>query len=409
MDSSIFIAKKLIKSSKTSKKNSQAIIRIAIGGTILSTLIMVLTIFISFGFKHNILNKVKGFSSDIQIINYDANQSYDLTPISLSDDKLTEINNIDGFKSLGAYITKPAILKYKDNIEGIVLKSYQDNSDFNFFNANITKGKFPDFSKKEILVSEHIAKVLKLDIGSSVLLYFIQDPIRYRKLKVSGFYKTDIYEFDHLFAVIDIITLRKLNQWEENQYSGYEINISNDKSKQKIESILKPKFFDSNTPTEVYKVLDSKDRYPQFYYWFDLFDTNVYVIIFLMIAVAAINLISALLIIIIENTRLVGLLKSFGSDQKTIRRIFLYFATYLATKGLIWGNISALIIAYVQYQFKLMPLDAENYHLSYVPIGFDWFSFIILNFATIIIIFAILILPSSYISKISPIKVIRFN
>ena len=413
MNSSLFIAKKIISTGKGSKKNSQTIIKIATTGTILSTVIMILTIFISYGFKDNIISKVRGISSDIQIVNYDANKSFDFSPVSLSKKQILDIEGIDNVVSTTGFITKPSILKYDNNIEGVVLKSYQNEEDYTFFQENIIEGTFPNFSKNEILISEEIAKSLKITIGEKILLYFIQEPIRFRKLKISGIYKTDIYEFDHLFAIVDIKLLQKLNSWESNQFSGYETIIQNTEkeieTQERIESVIRPQYFSNNKKSPLLKSLNTKERYPQFYFWFNLFDTNVIVIISLMIAVAIINLISALLIVIIENTNTIGILKSFGAENKSIREIFLYFSAYLTLKGIVWGNIIALSIAFIQKEFHIIPLDAHNYYISYVPIGFDWSNLILLDAGSIILIICILILPSSYISKISPIKVIRFN
>lgn len=413
MNSSLFIAKKIISAGKSSKRNSQTIIKIATYGTILSTVIMILTIFISHGFKENILSKVKGFSSNFNIINYDANSSFDFSPIILKEGTKERILNIDGIKSISGFITKPAIIKFKGNIEGVILKSYSDSIDYNFFKSSIIKGKFPNFRNNEFLISQEISNQLELKIGDKALLYFIQNPIRYRKLKVSGIYKTDIYDFDHIFAVVDINISRKINSWNANQVSGYEIKtLDNNESnliQEHIQRIIKPQFFQKAEPTQNLKVLSTKDQYPDFYFWFDLFDTNVIIIISLMVAVAVINLISALLIVIIENTNKVGLLKAFGADNTTIRKIFIYISLYLTIKGVLWGNIIALIISFIQNKYHLIPLDAEHYFISYVPVSFDWFALFILDLITILIISLTLLIPSNYISKVSPIKVIKFN
>lgn len=416
MNSSFFIARKIIESGRSSNKNSQTIIKFAVIGTILSTTIMILTIFISYGFKSNILDKVRHFDSDIHIINYDANQSYDLSPIKLKPSQTEQILKLKSVSSLSGFITKPSILKFNSNIEGIVLKSYQKEENYSYIKSNIVKGKFPNFDRREILISEDLSKQLQLDTGQSVILYFIQEPIRYRKLKVSGIYKTAIYEFDHIFAFVDFKLLQKINAWDSSQVSGFEIKlidncISNEQSQKKIETIIRPNYFETNrnTSAPLLKTLGIKQRFEQFYFWFDLFDTNVLVIISLMIAVAAINLISALLIVIIENMSTIGLLKSFGYDNKSIRKIFLYFSAYLTLKGIFWGNIIALIVAYIQSIFHILPLDAKYYYISYVPIGFDWTGLLILNTTSIILIISILLIPTYYISNISPIKVIRFN
>lgn len=414
MKVSFFIAKRLIKSSKQSNRNSQTIIKIATVGTVLSTVIMILTLFISFGFKQNILEKVSGFASDFQIINYDANQSFDYEPIKINQSKIEKIKSIKNINSVSGFITKPAIIKHKNSIEGIVLKSYSNEKDYGFFESNLIEGRVPKSRKNEILISEDLSKKLNLKIGQSVIIYFIQDPIRYRKLRVSGLYKTDIYEFDHTFSVVDPFLLKKINSWTEDEVSGYEIktnsNSHNSTIQNQIEQVIKPQYFSKEKDAQILlKTLSTKDRYPQFYYWFDLFDTNIVVIISLMIAVALINLISALLIVIIENTTTVGLLKSFGIENQSLRSIFMYFSAYMTIKGIFFGNIIALILAFIQFHFQILPLDAENYYISYVPIGFDWHHLILLDIISILLIISFLIIPINYISKISPVKVIRFN
>ena len=377
---------------------------------------MILTIFISHGFKSNILNKVRHFDSDIHIINYDANRSYDLSPIQLDSVQANKILEIKNISSLSGFITKPSILKFDKNIEGIVLKSYLEKEDYNFLKTDLVKGRLPDLNQREILISKSLSERLQLDTGQSILLYFIQDPIRYRKLKVCGIYETGIYEFDRLFAFLDIKILQKINSWDSNLVSGFEVrlsesNLPEEYYQKEIENIIRPDYFSANKRKTgpLLKILGIKERFEQFYFWFDLFDTNVVVILALMIAVAVINLISALLIVIIENINTIGLLKSFGYNNREIRKIFLYFATYLTLKGILWGNIIALIIAYIQSEFHIIPLDAQYYYISYVPISFDWMGLLFLNLLSVTLIISVLLIPSGYISKIAPSKVIRFN
>lgn len=374
---------------------------------------MILTIFISLGFKENISDKIRGFSSDIQIINYDANHSFDYSPVSLSKDKTDEISKLENVESISGFITKPSILKYKNNIEGIVLKAYEKKDDYEFIKTHIISGEFPNFENNEILISEAISKKLKLKVGQKVLLYFIQDPIRFRKLKVSGIYKTDVYEFDQVFAIVSIKILQKINQWKPTQFSGYETVINNKsrehETQEEIDLIVRPEYYPKEKNKALLMSKNTFERFPHFFQWFELFNTNVIVIIFLMISVAIVNLISALLILILENTKLIGLLKTFGSNNASIRHIFIYLSAYLTIKGLFWGNVIALTIAFIQYNLHLIPLDAKNYYISYVPIEFDWKSLVILNITTMTLIICTLLIPVNYISRIIPVKVIRFN
>jgi len=416
LKTSYFIAKKLIKADKGEKKTSRIIANIAVLGTVLSVLVMIVSIFISSGFKKTIHDKAEGFSADFQIINHDANLSYDLKSITLDEKKIRLIRQTEGVISLTSFITKPAVVKFHKNIEGVVLKAYDDNFDNQFLKKEIVAGHWPDFSKKEILISQHIAEKLNIQIGDKIIIYFVQNPIRFRKLKVTAIYNTDLQDFDKLFCFVSMPLLQKINHWKKDEVNGYEVlinkKIPQQKIREKIEKcIISPIYYtqqDKNTHSNL-KVVSVQDKYPQLFFWLSLLDSNVLIIILLMLFVSSVNLISALLIIIIENVNKIGLLKAFGATNKEIRQIFLYYATYLTLKGVLTGNLLALFLLWIQNQFHIVSLDAENYYMSFVPVNFDWMALLWINILSIPLIITILTIPTHYIAKVSPVKVIRFQ
>jgi len=413
LNTSYFIAKTLIKGNKEDKKTSNIIANIAVLGTALSVLVMIVSIFISSGFKKNIHDKAEGFSADFQIINHDANFSYDLKPIVLKEEKKQAIRKIEGVESLAQFITKPAVVKYHKNIEGVVLKAYDDNFDNQFLKKEIIEGKWPDFDNKEILISQHIAQKLNIKLGDKIIVYFVQNPIRFRKLKVTAIYNTNLQDFDKLFCFVSMPLLQKINHWKKEEVNGYEILINKDfseeKLREKIENKIAAPIYQNQEKESILKLVSVQDKYPQLFFWLSLLDSNVLIIIILMIFVSAVNLISALLIIIIENINKIGLLKAFGATNKEIRHIFLYYSIYLTLKGVLIGNLLALLLVFLQYQYHLIPLDAEHYYMSFVPVNFDWIALFWINIVSIPLIIIILTVPTHYIAKISPVKVIRFQ
>ena len=413
MNASLFIAKKLIRGNKEDKKTSNIIADIAVLGTVLSILVMIISIFISSGFKKNIHDKAEGFSADFQIINHDANLSYDLKPITLKKEKIQLIKKVKGVQSLAQFITKPAVVKYHKNIEGVVLKAYNDNFDNQFIKKELVEGKWPDFNKKEILISQHIAKKLNIKLGNKIIIYFVQNPIRFRKLKVTAIYNTNLQDFDKLFCFVSMPLLQKINHWNKNEVNGYEILTEKKESQQEIreniDKVINGPIYSSKEKLQNLKLVSVQDKYPQLFFWLSLLHSNVLIIIILMLFVSAINLISALLIIIIENINKIGLLKAFGATNKEIRQIFLYYSIYLTVKGVLIGNLLALFLVWLQYQYHIIPLNAEHYYMSYVPVHFDWIALFWINIISIPLIIIILTVPTHYIAKISPVKVIRFQ
>ena len=414
MNTELFIAKRIISNKDNSNKISKPIVRISIIGVALSFIVMILSLSITTGFKKEIRNKIVGFGSHIQITNYDTNYSHETAPISKNQDFLPDLENLEDVKHIQAFATKPGIVKTKTDIQGIILKGVDTNFDWSFFKDQLVEGNILDINdtitSNSIIISKKLATILKYKTGDKLFMYFVQNPPRMRKFTISGVFQTGVEEFDKLFAIVDIKHIQKLNDWESDQVSGLEIYIDDfenlNKAEQEVADIAGGMFLEDGSRLKVESI---KERFSHLFDWTELFNTNIIVILVLMTLVAGFNMISGLLILILERTQMIGILKAMGTENWSIRKIFLYNAIYLTGKGMIWGNIIGISLCLIQQYFGIIKLDAEAYYLSVVPIDISIIQIILLNIGTVIATALILLVPSFIITKISPSETIRFN
>lgn len=414
MNIATFIAKRILLSQSKSHRISKPITIVNIIGITISFVVMFISIAVVLGFKNEIRYKVSGFSTHIVVSNYDANYSYETRPIVINQNDLNAIKNISSVRNIQFYATKPGIIKVNNTLHGAILKGVYKEYDWAFIKKNLIEGKTPIFTdsvkSNEILISKKISNILQLKVGDPLFLYFIQDPPRMRKFYVSGIYETMMEEFDNIFVYADIRHVQKLNDWQSNQVSGYEINLNSFDSiysaKQKIYSIVGSKFQNDGTKL---KVTTIQERYPYIFDWIGLFNTNLWVILILMMLVSGFNIISGLLVLVLERVNMIGLLKTFGFYDSNIRKIFIYLSVIYVSIGLILGNILAYTLYYLQNNYHLVSLNKASYYIDYVPVHIEWWHILTLNAAIIIITFFILLIPSSLISKIEPIKAIKFD
>lgn len=412
MNVEYFIARRI--HFRQDRKNvSRPAVRIATIGIAIGLAVMLLTVSIVLGFKQEIRNKTIGFGGHIQLTNFDSNQSFEMLPVSLSDSLNTILHQIPGVKTISSFITKPGIIKTNEAFQGIVLKGIGSNFDATFFKASITDGEFiapNDSLRNEAVISGYMARKLQLKMGDSFHTYFMQDQVRARRFTVKGIYSTNFIEYDKLFIITDIRHLRLLNNWNENQVSGFEIRINDFKQLEDISdevyAVTSPIVFPDGTS---YYSRTIREINPQIFGWLDLLDINVWVILALMLAVAGFNMISGLLILILERTSMIGILKSMGATNWSVRRIFLYHSLFLIGKGMMWGNIVGLAFITLQYFTGIIPLNPEFYYVSTVPVLFHWPLFIILNVGTLAASVAMMIGPSYLITRILPAKIIRYE
>ena len=407
MNVEYFIAKRLFTAKEENNTYTKPILRIAILAIALSVAVMLISIMVVTGFKNDISDKIIGFGSHITISNFTNNQSYESEPISVEQDFYPSITAVEGVKHISTFATKAGIIKTTDEIQGVVLKGVSSDYDWTFFKDNLVSGSVFEVNdsvkSNQILISENISKTLDLNVGDGLVMYFAQNPPRVRKFHISGIYNTAMSDFDKLFVLGDINHIQALNGWENNEVGGFEIQLTNFDDLDKITDEVY-----NLTPYNL-NAQSIKEKTPQIFNWLDLQDVNVQVILILMLIVGVINMITALLILILERTKTIGILKALGATNWSVRKIFLYSAVNLIVKGLLVGNAIALSFAFLQKQFSLISLDPTTYYMDTVPINFDLTYILLLNIGTVVVCYLVLIVPSVIITKITAIKAISFE
>ncbi len=406
MNLGLFIANRI--SLKAERTFSKLIVRIAIVGIMLGLGVMLLSLAIVKGFKAEIREKVRGFNGDIQYIKYDLNSSYENSPFILATKNLNEAKHYKGVEHIVPFATKPGIIKANDEVEGVVLKGVDSTYDWDYFKNILISGKTIDFSdstaaSKQIIISELLAKRLNLKVGDDFLMYFVQESLRKRKFQIVGIYNTGVEEVDKTYVIGDISLIKKLNDWSNGEVGGYEIRI-NDFSKIDRFSVELSNFL----PAQI-RTINVKENYPIIFDWLSLLDVNAQVILVLMLVVAVINMISALLIMILERTNMIGLLKALGETNWGIRKIFLYHALYLVGIGMLLGDLFGLGLGYFQQSTHFFKLDEASYYMKFVPVQFTFTDVLLINVGTLLVCLLMLLLPSMLVSRISPIKAIAFK
>ncbi len=408
MSSETKIAKRLYFSQEGEERHSRPAIRVALAGIIVGVMVMIVTMCIVVGFKQTITQKVAGFGAHIQLVSFDNNNTYDLQPIVVSDSLLSRLSSFEHVAKTAPFITKPGMLKTDSSFHGIVLKG---TDYWDFFRQNIIDGGVPE-GPNQVVISQTVAQALGLRVGDAVNSYFVdEDDIRARRYKVCGIYDTGFGQFDDLFVVTALRDARRLQGWEENMYSGVEILVDDiryiDETADRI-YFATVNHIDENG-YNLYYVQTLREQNPAIFAWLDLLDLNVVVIIVLMLLVAGFNIVSGLIILILDGVQLIGTLKALGANNRFVRRVFLIQAALLIGKGMLYGNVLGFILVAIQYWFHLVPLDAATYYVSYVPVVFPWGWLLTLNILTLVVSMLILLLPSMIITKISPAKVMHFE
>ena len=404
----------MIGSRKGKRNFSRSILAIAIFGIALGLTVMIVAVAIVTGFKKEISNKVTGFGAHIQILNLDSNLSYETKPVPAGLESVEKIRELDGVKNVQSFSIKAGIIKTADEIHGAVLKGVDGQYDWNFIITHLTGGEIfkvnDSVRTNSVVLSENTANLLKLGVGDRFTMYFIQDPPRARTFTIQGIYNTSLEEFDRLYIYADIKQVQRLNNWHEGEVSGYEVLLEEMEDLPEITNeVISRVSFDFLDDGSRLKVETIQQKYTQIFDWLNLQDMNVVILILLMLIVAGFNMISGLLILILERTNMIGILKALGTTTASVRKIFLYQSAYLTLVGLLWGNLIGLVICLAQKYLNLVPLDPSSYYLDTVPINLNILHIVLLNLGTMAITFLFLLLPSMIIARISPDKSIRFN
>ena len=401
------LANRITKSTTKSASTSKPVVLFAIGGIGLGVMAMILSVMIVTGFRNEISNKVIGFMSDFRINQFDTNNSFEEIPCGINQPFVKQIKALSFVQNIQPYAYKAGILKAKEDIQGIVLKGVDKSFDWTFFKSKLIEGEIPLFSdslSEQVLISKSVAKKLKLKTGDRFLVFFIQKDRKVRRLKVSGIYNTGLSEdFDNVYLLCDLHLIQKINSWSDKEVGGFEISLKENTDLDFATTQISQKIgYDFNLKS-------TKEIYPQIFNWLELQNLNVLVIITLITLVAGITMISTLLILVLENSKQIGLLKALGASDKLISKTYQLVGSRLLVRGMLAGNIVALLFAVIQIKFGIISLSEESYYISKVPINFTWTGIILINTSTYVICMLMLIIPSKVISNISPIKVLRFE
>ncbi len=412
MNFEYFIARRIAAHKDYKSSISAPIIKIAILAISLGMITMLVSVATSVGLQKKIKEKVSAFNGDLIITNFDTNNSDDSqVPISMQQDFYPNFNISDNVSHLQITASKAAVIRTETDFEGIILKGVGPDYNWSYFKDFLLSGVVPTYDtpqmSNQVLISQYLANRLGLKVGDKALAYFFNKksstPPRTRAFTISGIYNSGFQQFDAQFIIGDIRHIQRLNKWEPDQIGAFELFV---------------KDFDliEQTNTQVYQAIGSmldtqtiRNRFYAIFEWLDLFDFNVALIIVMMIIVAGFNMITALLVLILERTKMIGILKALGSDTWSVRKIFIYNAMYLVGVGLFWGNIIGIGLLLLQQHFDLFALDPKTYYVSQVPVYLHWSYILALNIGTLVLCFLILLIPSYIISKISPVKAIRFE
>lgn len=412
MNFEYFIAKRIIDSKAYKSSISTPIIKIGIVAIALGIIVMMIAIATGIGLQNKITDKIVAFNGHVIISNYDNNNSQESEkPININQDFYPNFNSVQGVKHIQGVATKGAVIRLEDNVEFVIVKGVGKDYNWSYFKDFLVEGKLPDYTKginEDFLISKYLANRLQLKVGDKAVTYFtrkdLNKPPRLRNFKIVGIYDSGFKEFDQQFAIADLRHLQRLNKWEDNQVGNFEVFLNH--------------YSELNTKTvEIFKAIPStlnatsvKQKFSTVFEWISIFDKNTTGIIFIMILVAGINMITALLVLILERTKMIGILKALGNSSVSIRKIFVYNATYLILVGLFWGNLIGLGLLFAQKQFGFLRFpNPEQYYMSVIPVHISLNYIIALNIGTFILCLLMLLIPSYIITKISPVKAMRFE
>ena len=411
MNYEYFLAKRIIGNKSYKSSVSAPIIKIGIAAIAISTIVMLIAIATGIGLEHKIRDKAVAFNGHITISNFDSNESEgSQVPISINQNFYPEFNAVKGVSHIQAVANKFGIIRTNTDFEGLFLKGVGSDYDWRYFKEFLIEGRLPKYTQKysnEVLISKYLADRLGFVVGDSFQMYFMKSdsskPPSIMKYAVVGIFNSGFEELDKTYVIGDINHVQRLNRWDKNQIGNFEVFISNYNDLDRLGNEVY-----AQTPSTL-DAMTVKQKYATIFEWIPIFTTNIYGIIGIMILVGAINMITALLVLILERTQMIGILKALGSSNWSIRKVFLYNASYLIACGLFWGNLIGIGILLLQKQFEFLKLDPSVYYVTVAPVYLDWTYVLLLNLMTFVLCLLMLLIPSFLISKIVPVKAIQFE
>lgn len=414
MSLSFFIARRLYRSPDNKAHMSSLGVKIATVGVAIALAVMIVSVAVVVGFKNEIKNKVVGFGGSIQVLNSDAVQSGQEIPVEASPDFVRRLKKVEGVKHVQAVSKKMGILKTDDEFQGLMFEGVGTDYDTTFIAAHIVEGRLPDYSnpasQNDILISRATQNALSLRCGEKVFAYFFDDDVRMRRYVVRGVYETNMMQFDNNLVLCSRKAVNGLMGWADSDCSDLELAVTDfsrlDEIADRVAEV-KPSQPDKNGC--YYGVYTIKELYGSIFDWLKLLDLNIWVILGLMVCVCCFTMTSGLLILILDKTTTIGILKALGARGSLVRRVFLHYGVFIVVRGLVWGNIIGLGLCFVQYHWHLMGLDATSYYVDHVPVAFDWPAIAIINVATLLICTIVLLGPTMVVARIRPVKALRFD
>lgn len=410
MNTELFIARRLYGSGE--KRISKPAVAIAQWGVAMGIIIMIASLCIVIGFKHEIRDKIIGFGGNIQVRNYEVSE-YGEKPVTITNDETELLKRLPGVAHVQTFIQKAGLISVGNEFEGVLLKGIGANYDNSFFAEHIIKGEFPQFSdttaSNKIVLSQNLADRLRAGVGDKLNIYFMHDGIKARRMTISGIFNTNLNEIDNILAITDIYTTRRLNNWTDKEVTGVEISVTDYNLMQPIaENVSHVTDSIAHRNREMLYAKTVEEMNPSMFAWLDVLDQTVWIILVLVLGIAGFTMISGLLILILEKSNLIGILKAIGARNASIQKIFLYYGVLIIGKGMVYGNIIGLVLCFIQQKTRLIALEPQMYYMDSVPIEFSWLL-APLNIAMFIISVAMLVLPSMLISRIAPTKAIKFE
>ncbi len=414
MNLEIFMASRLVRGKENKKGVASSVVRIAVAAVALSVCVMIVSISVIVGFRNEIMDKVVGFGSCVNIINRESAANLESLPIDSNQEFYPSIKDEDGIRHIQRYALKPCIFKSGTDIMGVMLKGVGEEYDWSFFEKNLVAGHTlaaqDTVSGNRIVISKKMADMLKLEVGGSVIAYFIQDPPRMRKYNIVGIYSTGLEDCDKLFAMVDITGVQKINGWNENQITGFEVMIDNIAELEVMTEVVRGAAgYKIAEDGSMLRVSNVHENNRQLFDWITLTEMNVWVIIAIMVFVAFVNMSTALLIIIFEKASMIGLMKAIGARNWQIRKVFIMQSLYILMKGLIIGNLIAFALIALQYYTGIIALDAESYYVDHVPCTLNFWHFAVVDLGTLVLMTIMMTLPSLAIGLMQPAKVMGFK
>ena len=416
MNLAFFLAKRIHFSNDkgNNRRVTPPVVRIAMAGIAIGLAVMIVAVAVVVGFKKEVRNKVIGFGSHIQLSKFDNNMSYESTPIAVSDSLREVLLTTIGVKRIEVFATKPGIIKTDTDFQGIVLKGVDTDFDTTFLKKHLVEGQMIRIDSvtthNQVLISRSTAQLLRLGCGDLFNFFCVDDRVSARRFQITGIYDTGFSDYDKLFAICDIKHIRRINAWDQDMVSKVAIFIDQYEQIDELTEILHFALFNERDRLgNIYYVRSIQELNPMIFSWLSVLDSNVVIILILMIMVSGFTMISGLLIIILERTNMIGILKALGETNGNIRKVFLYVSLFLISKGMFWGNIIGLSICFLQSHFHWMKLDPETYYLDSVPVDLNWITFVLINIGSLTASLLMMVAPSYLITKIEPAKSIKFE